>query len=193
MIRTVGAPYQLKDDSPFYVELESSQDQNGRQFCGITLYHRNVKKPVGALEMWESLWLKGCWALSYSDIRKGYQRQGLGLLMYQVALDEWGAIHPDWEQRVSEDAAWVWARITAYPTQKNQEVIAIDPGFLAADDPNLVTVDLLNFESFFELTEQALEQEEVTFRTSAPEILQPWLRCAFVTNEWLNEAPINQL
>lgn len=185
MFRNVGAPYKLEADSPFYVELEASQGKDGRQFRGITLRHRNVQKAIGGLELWESLWLKDCWALSYSDIRKGYQRQGLGLLMYQVALDEWGAIHPDWEQRVSQDAAWVWSRLTAYPTQQGQSLYAIDPGFVDSGDPHLVAVDLLNFGSYFDLTDRALEEEEIVFRTGAPEQLQDWLRCAFVTDDFL--------
>ena len=186
---TVGdAPYSIEPDGPYYHLIERSQDLHGRKWLGVRLRHQDVKKDIGAVEMWESLWLKDCWAVSYSDLKPSYFGQGLGLALYQTALDEVGAMHQDWEQRVSEEAAWVWSRLSAYATPTDQKVYAIDPGFIPTPNPDgfdEVVVDLLNFDEYFDLTDQALTDQQTIFRTSSPPELHPWIRCAFVTESYL--------
>ena len=88
---------------------------------------------IGAVHCERSCCLEDCFEVVASHLDESIQGLGVGSTLYSLALQDLGALHSNWSGGVSEEAAYVWSKLSKHGTPDGDEIWAIDPGYTRPD------------------------------------------------------------
>jgi len=185
-------------------KITSTTKQRKEQIVHYRVALEAFNDVIGSVECVRSCCLQDCFEVVGSYLEESIHGLGVGSTLYSLALQDLGALHSNWSGHVSEEAAYVWSKLSKHGTPNGDAVWAIDSGYTRPDfgDKGLIAVDLLNFEPYFQRRRRlgmwgrrlgrSVIRRIVDFSVDGEESpdaairrARPWTRCVMVTESYL--------